>query len=241
MLRRAAVALAALIIGAGVVVGGIAVVVGVGVFAVASGSEPAPLTATVTGTKQTAEGTLPHAELDLAVYPNSSASVPPPRTFSPIQADWLTGQPFYSPSTSIVVPANSVVTIHFSQYDSGGSLYNSFFAKVHGSLDGTMMVNGKPVDSLPLDKVAHTFTVHQYPEGGQPDFFLSVPLPMNPANAPTGADGYPTTPQKVSVTFRTGEPGSYVWNCEFPCGDMYQQFGGPMQTRGWMAGTFEVV
>jgi len=239
--KRLAVGLVSLVLGTVIVVGGIALVAGVGLFAVASGSEPPPLTATVTGTKDTPQGVLPHAELSLAVYPNSSASVPPPDTLSPIQGEWLTGQPFYHPSTSIVVPANSAVTIHFTQYDSGGSLYNPFFAKVHGSMDGTMSVNGTSVDSLPLDKVAHTFTVHQYPEADQPDFFLSVPLPLSPAKAPTDADGYPKVPQKVSVTFITGDPGSYVWNCEFPCGDMYQQFGGPMQTRGWMAGTFEVV
>jgi hypothetical protein len=37
------------------------------------------------------------------------------------------------------------------------------------------------------------------------------------------------------------DPGKYVWNYDFPCGDSHQEFGGPMQTRGWMAGTFEVV
>jgi hypothetical protein len=66
-------------------------------------------------------------------------------------------------------------------------------------------------------------------------------LKMNKANAKTNKDGYPEDPQKIEVTFITGDPGKYVWNCEFPCGDMYQEFGGPMQTRGWMAGTFEVV
>ena len=191
--------------------------------------------------RSTPMGELPHATLDLAVYPNSSATIPPPRTASPIEAELLSGQPFYHPSTSIQVPANSVVTITFTQYDGGGPIYNPFFAQVHGSMDGTMKVNGESVSGVDVKGVGHTFTVHQIPESSQPSFFLSVPLPMNAANAKTGPEGYPLDPQKIEVTFLTGDPGTYVWNCEFPCGDLYQEFGGPMQTRGWMAGTFEVV
>ncbi len=220
---------------------GIAVVAGVGAVAAISGEEPKAIVAKQVGTMQTPDGEKPHYELHLDVYPNSSAAVPPPRAGSPIQADLLSGQPFYHPSTSIQVPANSVVTIHFTQYDSGGQIYNPYFAKVHGTMDGTMTWNGKKVSEIKPSEVGHTFTVHQYPESTQPYLFLSVPLPMNAGNAKTNSDGYPVDPQKISVTFVTGEAGTYVWNCEFPCGDLYQEFGGPMQARGWMAGTFEVV
>lgn len=223
------------------VVLGVGVVAGIGVFASVNGAEPAAIVAKQVGTKSTPKGDLPHYELHLNVYPNSSAAVPPPRADSPINADLLSGQPFYDPSTSIQVPANSVVTIHFTQYDSGGQIYNPYFAKVHGSMDGTMTWNGKKVTEIKTSDVGHTFTVHQYAESTQPAFFLSVPLPMNAANAKTDSNGYPVDPQKISVTFITGDAGTYVWNCEFPCGDMYQEFGGPMQQRGWMAGTFEVV
>ena len=224
-----------------IVLAGVAVVAGIGVFSSFNEREPAVLVAKQVGTKQTPQGELPHYELHLDVYPNSSDAVPPPRTTTPIQANLLNGQPFYNPSTSLQVPANSVVTIHFTQYDSGGDIYNPYFAKVHGSMDGSMKWNGKDVTEIKPSEVGHTFTVHQYPEASQPYFFLSVPLPMNAANAKTDKNGYPVDPQKVSVTFITGDAGTYVWNCEFPCGDMYQEFGGPMQTRGWMAGTFEVV
>lgn len=221
---------------------GILVVAGVAFVGAANGAEPPALVAKVVGTKQTPNGTLPHAVLDLAVYPNSSNAIPAPSTpTSELEQQWLSGQPFYYPSTTIQVPANSVVTITFTQYDSGGQIYNPYFAKVHGTLDGTMEWNGKPVTEIKASEVGHTFTVHQYPEANEPDFFLSVPLPMNPANAKTDANGYPTDPQKITVTFVTGDAGTYVWNCEFPCGDLYQEFGGPMQQRGWMAGTFEVV
>jgi hypothetical protein len=220
---------------------GVAIVAGIGVFNSINQEEPAAIVAKQVGTKSTPQGDLPHYELHLDVYPNSSDTVPPPRTTGAIQANLLNGQPFYHPSTSIQVPANSVVTIHFTQYDSGGQIYNPYFAQVHGTMDGTMKWNGKEVSEIKPTEVGHTFTVHQYPESSQPYFFLSVPLPMNASNAKTDKNGYPVDPQKVSVTFITGEAGTYVWNCEFPCGDMYQEFGGPMQTRGWMAGTFEVV
>lgn len=233
-MKRVLVTLACLILGVGVVVG-------VGAFAAANGAEPKAIVAKQVGTMKTDKGELPHYELHLDVYPNSSASVPPPRTSSPIQADLLSGQPFYHPSSSIEVPANSVVTIHFTQYDSGGQIYNPFFAKVHGTMDGTMTWNGKKVSEIKASEVGHTFTVHQYPESTEPYLFISVPLPMNPSNAKTNKDGYPVDPQEISVTFITGDAGTYVWNCEFPCGDLYQEFGGPMQTRGWMGGTFEVV
>jgi len=224
------------------VLAGIAVVAGIGVFNSVAQEEPAPITAEFDGTMvDTPQGKLPHATLALSVYPNSSASVPPPKTSSAYEANWLSGQPFYSPSTSIQVPANSVVTITFTQYDTGGQIYNPYFARVHGSLDGTMTWNGDTVKGLKHDEVAHTFTVHQYAESSQESFFLSVPLPQNKANAKADKEGYPVDPQVVTFTFVTGDAGTYVWNCEFPCGDLYQEFSGPMQTRGWMAGTFEVV
>lgn len=224
------------------VIVGIAVVAGVAVFNSTRGAELPAIEAKPSGTMDTPQGTLPHAVLDLAVYPNSSNEVPaPPTPKSAFGQDWLSGQPFYHPSTTIRVPANSVVTINFTQYDSGGQIYNPFFAKVHGTMDGTMEWNGKSVTEVKSDNIGHTFTVHQYPEANQPNFFLSIPLPMNKANAKTNKAGYPVDPQKISVTFITGDAGTYVWNCEFPCGDLYQEFGGPMQQRGWMAGTFEVV
>ncbi len=224
------------------VLAGIAVVAGVAVFNSAREQGPAAIVAIPDGTMvDTPKGKLPHATLALSVYPNSSASVPPPATPSAYETNWLSGQPFYDPSTTIQVPANSVITMTFTQYDSGGQIYNPYFARVHGSLDGTMTWNGKTVKGLKQNEVGHTFTVHQYDESSQEAMFLNVPLPMNKANAKTDKDGYPVDPQTVTITFVTGDAGMYVWNCEFPCGDLYQEFSGPMQTRGWMAGTFEVV
>jgi hypothetical protein len=219
---------------------GVGLVAGVAAWQIKRGEAPPPIEVISKGTLDTPQGQLPHYELKLDVYPNSSPAVAPPKE-PLLLADALSGQPFYNPSTTIRVPANSAITIKFRQFDSGGQIYNPFFAKVHGTMDGTMKVNGKSVTEIDSNSVGHTFTVHQYPETGQPNLFLSVPLPMVPSSVKTDANGYPVTPQEISVTFITGDAGTYVWNCEFPCGDLYQEFGGPMQTRGWMAGTFEVV
>ncbi len=224
-----------------VLLGG-AIVAGAGVFNAVAQEEPPVLVANVVGTKIAPSGEeMPHAVLYLDVYPNSSSKVPQPNTSSPIDNILLAGQPFYSPSTNLQVPANSLVTIHFRQYDGGGQIYNPYFSQVLGTVDGTMKWNGNDVTEIKPGEIGHTFTVHQYPDSNQPYFFMSIPLPMNKANAKTDKAGYPVDPQIVSVTFMTGDPGSYVWNCEFPCGQMYQEFAGPMQTRGWMAGTFDVV
>ena len=47
---------------------------------------------------------------------------------------------------------------------------------MHGTVDGTATYNGKEQKEIEAANLAHTFTIHQYPEGGQPDFFVSVPM-----------------------------------------------------------------
>ncbi len=235
LVKRVLVTVLTVLVGAGIVVG-------VGLFSWWNEREPATLAAQVAGTMQTPQGELPHATLELAVYPSPSEKVPGPRTTSALQENLLSEQPFFWPSSSIEVPANSAVTITFLQYGGPmGQIYNDFFAEVHGTMDGTMDWNGKSVDKIKATEATHTFTVHQYPEANEPEFFLNVPLPINDSKAKMDKDGYAEKPQRVEVTFITGDPGKYVWNCQFPCGDMYQEFGGAMQTRGWMGGTFEVV
>lgn len=218
---------------------GIIVVAAVGLFAAQRGTEPALMAATVDGTVQTPNGEVPHAKLSLDIYPQSSAAIPGPTGGQNDQYVNL-GWPFYWPSTTLQVPAHSMVTVTIHQYDSGGAIYNAYLANVHGTVDGTMKVDGNTVKGIPPTQVAHTFTIHQYPETTQPYLFVSVPLPMNAADAPLEANGYPK-PHEVTFSFMTGAPGDYVWNCEFPCGSGYLEFGGPMSQRGWMSGKLKVV
>lgn len=207
--------------------------------------EPAVLVATVIGTAATPQGELPHATVELSIYPNPSIQVPGPalvgsRIGDPRSANATSGWPFYTPSTTLQLPANSLITITVHQYDGATTVWNNFFAQVHGTVDGTATFNGKVQKEIEPDNVAHTFTIHQYPEATQEGFFVSVPMLAVPSSAKSEANGYPA-PQTITFSFITGEPGDYVWNCEDPCGYGYVDFGGVMSERGWMSGTVTVV
>jgi len=214
------------------VVAGVAVSVLTGVALSLAASPPSQLQASVHGYVQTPAGRLPHAFLTIATYPDSLAGEH--GTSGGAHPDWVS----YGPSTNLQVPAHALVTMTIRQYDSGGTIYNPYFAQVQGTVGGTAIVNGKTVTAIPQGTVAHTFTLHMFP-ANQPALFISVPLPAVPGNAPNLANGYPR-PNVVTFSFVTGGPGRYVWNCEYPCGTNYRGFGGPMSTQGYMAGTLTV-
>ncbi len=187
------------------------------------------------------------ASITLESYPNSypchgSASGAPGGGDNP---GWVT----FCPSTSLQLPANTVVTVEILQYDTPTTLHNQFFDKVRGTVGGTMLLNGRPISGVPASDVAHTFTLQSLPSN-QPSkyFFVSVPLVgvANTApNAETIAGHHYPRPNVIRFQFRTGAPGVYVWHCYDPCGtglEGYQHgFGGPMATTGYMSGTIKVV
>jgi hypothetical protein len=218
---------------AAVVVGGAAVGTLLGTTLSLAASHPSELQASVKGYVNTPSGRLPHAFLNLAAYPDAMAGEH--GASGGAHPDWVS----YGPTTNLQVPAHSVVTITIKQYDSGGTIYNPYFAQVHGTLDGTETVNGKKVTGIDPNNVGHTFTLHMFPTGNQPEVFISVPLPAVADNAPNLANGYPK-PEVVSFSFITGAAGTYVWNCEYPCGTEYRSFGGPMSSVGYMDGTLKV-
>jgi hypothetical protein len=137
------------------------------------------------------------------------------------QQDW----PAYTPST-VVVPANSLVTVTIRNYDLGDTELplGSPFGTVQGVEGGVAYTNGHPYMALALNKVAHTFTV--------PQLHISVPVP---GDAPKGMP-YAET----SFTFRTGAAGSYYFRCFDPCGTGSSGWEGPMLTKGYMLGTLIV-
>jgi len=179
------------------------------------------------------------ATLSLQTYPDSHvchASAGEP------QIDWVT----YCPSTSLQVPANSVITVVISNYDGASTLINSDFREVRGTIGGVEMVNNKPMSAVDATDVAHTFTVQSVPDAPYP-IFVSVPLVAVADDAPTpvtiNGNSYPK-PNIISFQFRTGPPGTYIWHCYDPCGeDRVPPFGftGAMSTTGYMAGTMTVV
>jgi hypothetical protein len=229
-----------MIVGAVATVVGGAVAVGLAGGALHKESQtPSPLketklVATVRGTANTPQGVLPHAFLNLTTWPDSLQGIHGPDGGA--QPDWVT----YGPTTNLSVPAHSVVTITVKQYDGGEEINNPYFAKVHGTIDGTETFNGRRITEWDPLHIGHTFTIHMFPQSGQDQMFVSVPLPAVPDEAPLLANGYPA-PYVVTFSFITKGPGRYIWQCEFPCGDgYYAKFGGPMGAEGYMAGTLDV-
>ena len=193
--------------------------------------------AKLNGTAKTAKGVLPHADLEIAVYPNSMSGAHGEDGGK--HPDWVS----YGPTSNFQVPANTHVTITVKQYDGGEKLRSPYFRSVIGTVDGNATWNGKPYTELALDEIGHTFTIHSLPTN-QDDFFLNVPLPLVDEDILVAAEDkgeYPE-PQVIVFSFVTGGPGEYVWNCEFPCGDgTYGNFGDAMSSLGYMAGKFKVV
>jgi hypothetical protein len=160
----------------------------------------------------------------------------------------------------IELPPNSLITVKISQYDSGTTLINDYFAQVRGTtatLDGQPFSNVSDVGTI--SKVVkgghtfdpdpgHTFTIQSVPNSTNP-IFVSVPLIGVNSNAPTpvniNGNMYPV-PNIISFTFRTGPAGmTYLWKCYDPCGDQEGRdapfgFSGPMWTLGYMAGYISV-
>jgi hypothetical protein len=223
------------VLGLAITLGGAGVVLAVVAFGLSTkGPNNLRLDATVVGTAQTDQGTMKHATLKLASYPDSMAGEH--GASGGAHPGWVS----YGPSTNLHVPAHSLVTVTIAQYDAGEKITNPYFAKVHGTVDGTMTVDGKQETGTDPDAVGHTFTIHAAP-GNQDPLFVSVPLPAVADDAPMAAGSDYPAPHVVVFSFVTGGPGQYVWNCEFPCGDgFYAKFGGPMATQGYMSGTLTV-
>lgn len=178
--------------------------------------------------------TYEHVKLDMAAYPDSAGNQPDGKPVHPNgNPDW----PAYGPTNEFQVPANAYVTVTIKQYDTGEPLNNPWFSKVIGTVDGTATIDGKVATHADPNAIGHTFTLRGAP-GVAPNFFLSVPLP--PLSEEDSANDA-KDPRVVTFSFISGPKGSYVWNCEFPCGSMVAGFGGPMSAYGFMTGHVNVV
>ncbi len=195
------------------------------------------LVATDAGTVQTPRGTMHHATIELGVYPDAvTANV---KGGEKGQFPWYVA---YGPSTNLVLPAHSYVTMTIKAYDSGEKLNNPFFGKVIGTADGTMTVNGQTVNSIASDNVEHTFTLHSLITNQDP-LFVNIPLMRQPDAVMNKFDATGVLPKPIVTTFSfyTGGPGEYVFNCEYPCGDgTYRKFGAAMAQYGYMSGKVTV-
>ena len=89
--------------------------------------------------------------------------------------------------------------------------------------------------SVDPNSIGHTFLLQSLP-GASTHFFLNVPFPA--------VDGDYWNIRKhhtIVFSFVSGAAGTYVWNCEFPCGQMVALFGSAMSTLGYMSGFVHVV
>ena len=197
--------------------------------------------ATSLGTQYVNGQTVQHVSLAFNAYPDSTGTV----NGKPVHSSGNPSWPAYGMTNEFQVPAHSLVTMTIHQYDSGGALNNPWFAKVAGTVDGTVTITdplGKTekVTHWDPNNVGHTFTMRSVP-GVDSNFFLNVPLPTN-ADLPNN-ESNPDAGQSYTVkfSFMSGNKGSYAWNCEFPCGQMVASFGGVMSAYGFMSGFVHVV
>ena len=191
--------------------------------------------------------TYPKATIELGVFADNeqeSKADPAVRLKSGKQNkhDWV----HYGPSSHLVLPANSYITVTIKSYDGGEQLNNPYFGKVIGTVGGVVNVDGKDITELPADKVQHTWTLHGLPTSTQEPLFVNVPILKVEEDdngfVPTEDPGTNMKGHTITFSFLTKGPGEYVWNCQFPCGDgTYQKFGAAMSTYGYMSGRVSVV
>ena len=211
---------------------GVAVVatVGVTLHAVSADSQKKSY-ATVNGTTVVNGATLKHAFVSESVFPDD-ATARANKVNRTNSHPW----PFYT-EEHLVLPAHALVTMTLKVYDGGEHLNTNYFAKVVGTVDNTMTIDGQQVSSLAPDGVQHTFTLHGLPTSTQDPLFVNVPLPKM-SDDEIAKNKYHT----VVFSFVTGGAGEYVWNCEYPCGDgTYAKFGAVMGQNGYMSGKVSVV
>jgi len=142
-------------------------------------------------------------------------------------------------STIYSVPANSLVHVTIYQFDGDSGLRNAFLSEVQGTVGATEVIDGRATDHINPEEASHTFVV--------PQMGVFVPLPGVPEEAKNPCEVAPCDPatmahRTIEFTFRTGRKGRYRWQCFVPCAaGTYFNFGGPMQTIGYMDGFINVV
>jgi hypothetical protein len=180
-----------------------------------------------------AAGSAAHAELTLQTVASMGYGPHP---------DWVSyfvkdDKGAWKHSTIFTVPAHSLVTVTVLQYDTATGLRNPFFGMPQG-LVGDMTVDGKAVKVLDPDLASHTFAI--------PDLGVTVPLKGVADDAKNQCSLAPCTLAEahttVTFTFRTGDKGTFRWQCFVPCAAGFiLGFGGPMQSVGYMDGYLKVV
>jgi hypothetical protein len=170
---------------------------------------------------QTARPTAPVAAAAAPTTTHLALDILPVKPGGP-SANW----PAYAASTSLTVPAHTLVTVTIRNFDLGDATMpeNSPLLTVRGTTGGMARFNGQSYASLGATQVAHTFTI--------PQLGLNVPIPGDAPN-----NGSFLT---VTFSFLTGKAGTYTFECLAPCGTGTSGFEGPMASMAYMRGTLTV-
>ena len=140
----------------------------------------------------------------------------PPRDFLNISifVNRKAGTEFFVPA-NFTIPADTLVEVTVDDYDAGASTVAPEYARVCGTVNGTIESDGLPVSSVEIGTIAHTITLTNGPYAG-----FNVPVPA--ANATSALPAQITFPVYFPV------PGQYHWKCEASCGQTQMSLDGKM-------------
>ena len=215
-----------------VVLGLLAIAVGLAVWAVVGFMLPTPATVDFTSAQPSG------APVNLTVQTVGTIGFGAHPTWVSYLVKNQSGQWIHS--TDWKVPAHTRINLTIVQYDSGSPLRNQQWGLVAGTTGGVETLNGKPIalyDSNGGNGVGHTFSI--------PTLGISVPLVGIAGDAKNPCSQAPCTTDfdhnVIKVSFVTPGPGEYPWQCYVPCGlGFLYGNGGPMSTLGYMGGFLEV-
>ncbi len=167
-------------------------------------------------------GVLAGGILGHAVFPTTAKTSVTDHIYLSVAYNPFTGLDEYFPA-NFTVPADTPVVFTITNYDNGTNLIANEYSQVRGTVGGTETVTNASVanavlQSLPVDQVAHTFTLMS----GAYD--VNVPIPA----------AQDQTPTVVTFTLVFSQAGQFMWNCMAPCDDA------AMTTPGFMTGTISV-
>jgi hypothetical protein len=176
------------------------------------------------------------SQLYLATVPQAELSDPHPNWVSYYAVD--ANSQHWRHVTTYVVPAHTLLHVTIYQFDGDSGLRNNYLGQASGTVGGTILIDGKPTQSIDPDDASHVFAI--------PQIGLSVPLEGVSANAKNPCANAPCSLSMAHFTvqfaFRTPGKGLYRWQCFVPCAAGFiDGFGGPMQTVGYMDGFLKVV
>jgi hypothetical protein len=170
------------------------------------------------------------ADASVKAKPAAQRTIP---TFDvSVVTDDQTGRPGFIAfvPTSLSLPAHATVRIRITNFDDATAQKPAKYAKVWGTVGGTVVVQ-RMMPGMP-NMLFRRHTVRSMSATTQVSHtFTSAGMHFN---VPIAASGVTT------FLLRTGKAGHYAWRCMNPCGSGSAGWGGPMLMKGYMSGVITV-